>query len=100
MLTADGVVVAMDDAAIVWKPRDGKQKRVRLEARASVLLGLVGPLGVVDKIVVGDVYGGINFISLSNELVNARENIHENLSILEWNKGFYRKDIAFRVIGK
>ena len=66
MLTADGVVVAMDDAAIVWKPRDGKQKRVRLEARASVLLGLVGPLGVVDKIVVGDVYGGINFISLSS----------------------------------
>ena len=66
MLTADGVVVAMDDAAIVWKPRDGKQKKVRLEARASVLLGLVGPLGVVDKIVVGDVYGGINFISLSS----------------------------------
>ena len=65
MLTADGVVVAMDDAAIVWKPRDGKQRRVRLEARASVLLGLVGPLGSVDKIVVGDVYGGINFISLS-----------------------------------
>ena len=66
MLTADGVVVAMDDAAIVWKPRDGKQKRVSLEARASVLLGLVGPLGVVDKIVVGDVCGGINFISLSS----------------------------------
>ena len=39
---------------------------MRLEARASVLLGLVGPLGVVDKIVVGDVCGGINFISLSS----------------------------------
>ena len=64
MLTADGVVVvAMDDAAIVWKPRDGKQKRVRLNAKASVLLGLIGPMGVVDKIVVGDDYGGINFIS-------------------------------------
>ena len=42
----------------------------------------------------------LNFISLSNELANARENIHENLGILEWNKGFYRKDIAFRVIDK
>ena len=42
----------------------------------------------------------LNFISLSNELVNARESIHENLGILEWNKGFYRKDIAFRVIDK
>ena len=26
---------------------------------------MVGPLGSVDKIVVGDVYGGINFISLA-----------------------------------
>ena len=42
----------------------------------------------------------LNFISLSNELGNARESIHENLGILEWNKGFYRKDIAFRVIDK
>ena len=42
----------------------------------------------------------LNFISLSNELVNARERIHENLGVLEWNKGFYRKDIAFRVIDK
>jgi len=64
MLTANGVVVAMDDAAIIWKPKDGKQKRVKLEARASVLLGLIGPLGSVDKIVVGDVYGGINLISI------------------------------------
>ena len=30
-----------------------------------MLLGLVGPLGSVEKIIVGDVYGGINFISLS-----------------------------------
>ena len=48
MLTADGSVVAMDDAAIVWKPRDGRQKRVKLDARASVLLGLIGPMGMVD----------------------------------------------------
>jgi len=65
MLTANGCVVAMDDAAIVWKPRNGNQKRIKLDARASVLLGLIGPLGVVDKIVVGDEHGGVNFITLA-----------------------------------
>ena len=65
MLTAEGTVLAMDDATIVWKPRVGKQKRVKLEARASVLLGLMGPMGMIDKIVVGNEYGGINFILLS-----------------------------------
>ena len=71
MLTADGSVVAMDDAAIVWKPRDGRQKRVKLDARASVLLGLIGPMGMVDRVIVGDEYGGVNFISLSTmELVD------------------------------
>jgi len=36
----------------------------------------------------------------SDELVNARSSIHSNLNKLDWNKGFYRKDIAFRVIDK
>ena len=42
----------------------------------------------------------LNFISLSDNLTDARENIHNNLKRLDWNKGFYRKDIAFKVIGK
>ena len=71
MVTADGCVVAMDDATIVWKPKDGKQKRVKIEAQASVLLGLVGPRGMVDRVVVGDDYGGVNLISLSKmELID------------------------------
>ncbi len=42
----------------------------------------------------------LNFISLSDELVNARSSIHSNLNKLDWNKGFYRRDIAFKVIDK
>jgi len=65
MVTADGCVVAMDDATVVWKPKNGKQRRVKIEAQASVLLGLIGPRGMIDKIVAGDEYGGINIISLA-----------------------------------
>tara|TARA_B100001287_G_scaffold273431_1_gene276854 strand:+ start:9 stop:1274 length:1266 start_codon:yes stop_codon:yes gene_type:complete len=42
----------------------------------------------------------LNFISLSDNLTDARQNIHNNLKKLDWNKGFYRKDIAFKVIDR
>ena len=42
----------------------------------------------------------LNFISLSNNLINARNNIHNNLNELAWREGFFRKDIAFKVIEK
>ena len=42
----------------------------------------------------------LNFISLSDDLTDARQNIHNNLEKLDWNKGFYRKDIAFKVIDR
>ena len=42
----------------------------------------------------------LNFISLSENLSSARENIHNNLNKLNWVEGFYRKDIAFKVIEK
>ena len=66
MVTPGGNVIAMDDSTIVWKPKDGKQRRVRIEARASVLLGLIGPNGLVDRVVVGDEYGGVNIILLNS----------------------------------
>ena len=40
----------------------------------------------------------LNFISLSNNFIDARNNIHNNLKELAWREGFYRKDIAFKVI--
>ena len=42
----------------------------------------------------------LNFISLSNNFIDARENIHKNLQKLSWNKGFYRKDIGYKVIDR
>tara|TARA_A100001011_G_scaffold388952_1_gene469545 strand:- start:2476 stop:3738 length:1263 start_codon:yes stop_codon:yes gene_type:complete len=40
----------------------------------------------------------LNFISLSDDFAKCRKNIHNNLEKLNWNKGFYRKDIGFKVI--
>ena len=40
----------------------------------------------------------LNFVSLSNDFYLARKNIHNNLKKLNWDKGFFRKDIAYKVI--
>ena len=40
----------------------------------------------------------LNFISISNDFIMARKKIINNLKKLNWSKGFYRKDIAFKVI--
>ncbi len=42
----------------------------------------------------------LNFVSLSNEFINARENISKYLDKLNWTGGFYRKDIGYKVINK
>ena len=42
----------------------------------------------------------LNFVSLSNEFVDAKKSIYKNLDTLNWSEGFYRKDIGFKVIDK
>ena len=42
----------------------------------------------------------LNFISLSNKYSEAKKNIHANLKKLNWEKGFFRKDIGYKVIDK
>jgi phosphoribosylamine--glycine ligase len=42
----------------------------------------------------------LNFISLSNTYSEAKKNIHKNLEKLNWEKGFFRKDIGYKVINK
>ena len=39
-----------------------------------------------------------NFISLADSFLEARQNIIENIKILNWQDGFYRKDIGYKVI--
>ncbi len=40
----------------------------------------------------------LNFVSLSDEFIEAKRNIINNLDDLNWNDGFYRKDIGYKVI--
>ena len=42
----------------------------------------------------------LNFVSLSDEFIKARENINKYLRKLNWTGGFYRKDIGYKVINK
>ena len=40
----------------------------------------------------------LNFISLSDDFLQARDKVHEYIKKLDWNGGFYRRDIGFKVI--
>jgi phosphoribosylamine--glycine ligase len=40
----------------------------------------------------------LNFISLSNDFLQAREEVHQCIKKLDWSGGFYRRDIGFKVI--
>jgi len=40
----------------------------------------------------------LNFVSLSEDLGSARDEIINNIDKLNWNGGFYRKDIGYKVI--
>ena len=40
----------------------------------------------------------LNFVSLSEDLLEARKKIYKHLTKLNWSKGFYRRDIGYKVI--
>ena len=40
----------------------------------------------------------LNFISISEDLSSARQNIFKNIEKLNWSGGFFRKDIGYKVI--
>jgi phosphoribosylamine--glycine ligase len=40
----------------------------------------------------------LNFISLSDDFLQAREKVHQCINKLDWSGGFYRRDIGFKVI--
>ena len=42
----------------------------------------------------------LNFISISKSYSEAKKNIYQNLEKLNWKKGFYRKDIGYKVVDK
>ena len=40
----------------------------------------------------------LNFISLSDDFLKARNEVHQCIEKLNWNGGFYRRDIGYKVI--
>ena len=42
----------------------------------------------------------LNFIALSNNFLQARNEAHKYIKNLDWDGGFYRRDIGFKVIDK
>jgi len=40
----------------------------------------------------------LNFVSLSKKFINSKKNVYQNIKKLNWTKGFYRKDIGYKVI--
>jgi phosphoribosylamine--glycine ligase len=40
----------------------------------------------------------LNFISLSDDFLQAREKVHQCINELDWSGGFHRRDIGFKVI--
>jgi phosphoribosylamine---glycine ligase len=40
----------------------------------------------------------LNFVSIADSFAEARKSIIKNINILDWDDGFYRKDIGYKVI--
>ena len=42
----------------------------------------------------------LNFVSISENLKNSRDNVINKIDSLNWKNGFYRKDIGYKIIDK
>ncbi len=74
MILSAGYVVALDDGMISWRPNFGRRNNYRMQYPASVLLGMKGPTGSCESIVIGDVKGNVIRLSLPRlELLDAYE---------------------------
>ena len=74
MILSAGYVVALDDGMISWRPNFGRRNNYRMQYPASVLLGMKGPTGRCESIVIGDVKGNVIRLSLPRlELLDAYE---------------------------
>ncbi len=69
----------------------------KIKVNESDFLFHAGTINKQDKIYA---IGGrvLNFVSISENFNNSKENILNNLEKLNWSGGFYRKDIGYKVI--
>ena len=74
MVLPNGYIIALDDGMISWRPSSGRRTNYRLQYPAAVLLGMVGPTGSCESVVVGDTRGNVIRLSLPRlELLDACE---------------------------
>jgi len=74
MVLSEGYIIALDDGIISWRPNRGRRTNHRLQFPASVLLGMKGPSGLCESVIVGDTRGNIIRLSLPKlELLDAFE---------------------------
>ena len=64
LVTPEGCLVAMDDGLIQWRPHHGTNRRMKLDAIATVMLVLKGPSSRIEMAVVGDAHGGVTLLTL------------------------------------
>ena len=74
-----------------------KQKTKKIAKGVRSLIVILSLLVAIILAIGGRV---LNFTSLSEDYGEARQRIHENLKRLNWNNGFYRRDIGHRLIDK
>ena len=74
MVLKDGYIIALDDGLISWRPNNGRRTNHRLQYPGSVLLGMKGPSGNCESLVIGDTRGNIIRLSLPRlELLDVYE---------------------------
>lgn len=64
MVVSDGCIIALDDGIVSWRPTTGRRNNHRLQYPASVLLGMMGPTGNCESVVVGDTRGNVIRLSI------------------------------------
>jgi hypothetical protein len=64
LVTPEGCLVAMDDGIVQWRPHHGTNRRVKLDAIATVMLVLQGPSMKMETAVIGDAHGGVTLVTI------------------------------------
>ena len=64
LVTPEGCLVAMDDGIVQWRPHQGTNRRVKLDAIATVMLVLKGPSMKMETAVIGDAHGGVTLLTI------------------------------------
>lgn len=54
----------MDDGLVQWRPHHGNNRRIKLDAIATVMLVIKGPTNRIESAIVGDANGGVTFLTL------------------------------------